>query len=115
MKLICRLLVVSLLFLSFQTSAGMIGTDQVASAGSMTAERMHVQSLLARADVANALQAMGVDPKLAGDRVAALTDEEVRSLSGKLDAVPAGASSGWAVAAIIIVVAVIVWWLWFRR
>ena len=115
MKLICRLLVVSLLFLSFQSSAGMIGTDQVATGGSASAERMHVQTLLSRTDVASALQSMGVDPKAAADRVATLTDDEVRSLSGKLDAMPAGGTSGWAVAAIILVVAFIIWWLWYRK
>jgi hypothetical protein len=115
MKLICRLLVVSLLFLSFQSSAGMIGTDQVATAGAVSAERLHVQSLLSRSDIANTLQSMGVDPKMAVDRVAALTDDEVRTLSGKLDAMPAGGTSGWAVAAIIIVVAFIIWWLWYRK
>ena len=115
MKLICRLLVVSLLFLSFHSTAGMIGTDQVASAASASAERMHVQTLLSRSDVVSALQSMGVDPKAAADRVAALTDDEVRQLSGKLDAMPAGAASGWAIAAVILIVAFIVWWLWYRK
>jgi hypothetical protein len=115
MKLICRLLVVSLLFLSFQSSAGMIGTDQVATSGSTSAERMHVQTLLSRSDVANALQSMGVDPKAAADRVAMLTDDEVRQLSGKLDALPAGGTSGWAVAAVVLIVAFIIWWLWYRK
>jgi hypothetical protein len=112
-KFICRLLVVSLLFLSFQSTAAMIGTDQVTAAAS--SERMQVQNVLARSEVSNALQAMGVDPKMAADRVAALTDDEVRSLNGKLDAVPAGAtSSGWWIAAII-VVGVLIWWAMGRR
>ena len=115
MKLIARLLIVSLFFFSFQATAGMIGTDQVATAGSASAERAYVQSMLSRADVNQALQSMGVDSKSAADRVAALTDEEVRNLAGKLQAVPAGATSGWAIAAIIIVIAFIVWWIWYRK
>lgn len=115
MKLICRVLVVSLLFLSFQASAAMIGTDHVATATSASAERMHVQALLSRTDVTNTLQSMGVDSKMAADRVAALTDEEVRSLSGKLNSVPAGASDGWEIAIAVIVIGAIVWWVWYRK
>jgi hypothetical protein len=44
-----------------------------------------------------------------------LSDEEARSLAGKLDSVPAGAdSSGWWIAAAIVVV-VLAWWYWGRR
>jgi hypothetical protein len=114
MKLIARLLIVSLFFFSFQATAGMIGTDQVATAGA-SADRAYVQGVLARGEITSALQSMGVDPKMAADRVAALTDEEVRTLSGKLQALPAGATSGWVIAAIIIIVAFLVWWIWYRK
>ena len=115
MKLIARLLIVSLFFFSFHATAGMIGTDQVATAGSASADRAYVQSVLSRADIVSGLQSMGVDPKMAADRVAALTDEEARTLSGKLQSVPAGAVSGFAIAAIIIIVAFLVWWIWYRK
>ena len=114
MKLIARLLIVSLFFFSFHATAGMIGTDQVATAGTAS-DRAYVQSVLSRAEISSALQSMGVDPKMAADRVAALTDEEVRTLSGKLQAVPAGAVSGWTVAIILIIVAILVWWIWYRK
>jgi hypothetical protein len=113
MKMICRLLVVSLLFFSYQSTAGMIGTEQVASAVSAQADRMQIQSALSRADVASALQSMGVDVKTAQERVAALTDEEARSLAGKLGSVPAGANSdGWWIAVIVVAVVLLVWWRW---
>ena len=113
MKMICRLLIVSLLFFSYHTTAGMIGTDQVAATPSAQAERMQIQAALTRADVASALQAMGVDVNTAKERVAALTDEEARSLAGKLGAVPAGADSdGWWIALAIVVVVLLVWWRW---
>ena len=112
MKTICRLLVISLLFFSYHSTAGMIGTQQVASAVSAQAERSHIQSVLSRADIAAALQSMGVDVNTAKERVAALTDEEARSLAGKIGTVPAGADSeGWLVVAII-VVALLLWWRW---
>ena len=111
-RTVCRVLVVSLMFLSFHSTAGMIGTDQVAAAGSGQADRALVSSMISRADVASQLQAFGVDMKTAQDRVAALTDEEARALAGKLHQVPAGAdSNGWWIAAIV-VVALLLWWRW---
>ncbi len=112
MKSICRALIVSLLFFSYQSTAGMIGTDQIRAAPAAQSERIHVQNALSRADVVSALQSMGVDVNAARDRVASLTDEEARSLSGKLHSVPAGAGSdGWWIA-VIVVVALLLWWRW---
>jgi hypothetical protein len=70
-------------------------------------------STLDRADVANGLRAHGVDPQAAKDRVAALTDDEVSALKGRIDAVPAGAksNSGWWIAGVI-VLAIIIWYAW---
>jgi hypothetical protein len=113
MKMICRLLIVSLLFFSYHTTAGMIGTERVATAPSAQTERMQIQIVLSRAEVASALQAMGVDVNAARDRVAALTDEEARSLAGKLGTLPAGADSdGWWIVAIVVVVGLLLWWRW---
>lgn len=109
---VCRLLVVSLAFVSYQSTAGMIGTDQVAVSGVAQGDRALISSVLSRTEVARALQAFGVDVKAAQDRVAVLTDEEARSLAGKLHQVPAGADgNGWAIAAIVIV-GFLLWWRW---
>ncbi|HUP93547.1 MAG TPA: PA2779 family protein [Burkholderiales bacterium] len=107
-RMICRFVIVSLVFVSFQSTAAMIGTDQIATTHN---ERSQIHSMLARADVTKQLQAMGVDTKVVHERVAALTDEEARSLAGKLNAVPAGASDGWWILAAIIV-GLIIWWRW---
>jgi hypothetical protein len=113
--MICRMLIVSLLFFSYQSTAGMIGTEQIASPPSAQSDRTQIQSALSRAEVASQLQALGVDVKLAQDRVAALTDDEARSLAGKLPTLPAGAGDeGWWIAAII-VIGVLVWWWWARK
>ena len=112
--MICRMLIVSLLFFSYQSTAGMIGTESIASAPSAQTERMQIQSALSRAEVASQLQALGVDVKLAQARVAAMTDDEARSLAGKLPTAPAGADDGWVIVAVI-VVAVLLWWWWARR
>jgi len=73
-----------------------------------------VLNFLGRTDVANQLQSFGLDSSTAKDRVAAMTDEEVRYLAGRIDSMPAGASSssGWIV--VIIIVAVI-WWVATKR
>ena len=115
-RMICRFLVVTTMFLPFQSiQAGMIGTDQVASVASAQTDRASVLNLMSRSDVSSQLQALGLDPKVAADRVAAMTDEEVRTLAGKLNSLPAGASdSGWWIAAVIIV-AVLIWWIYYRR
>jgi len=93
--------------------AGMIGTDQVASVASQ-ADRNTVLQFLGRADVSSQLQSLGVDAATAKDRVAAMTDQEVQSLAGKIHSMPAGADST-GVVILLIVVAAVVWWVWFRR
>ena len=110
---ICRLLIVSLLFLPFQSMAGMIGTDRAAGVASAQADRAQIQSAVARADVAKQLEALGVDMNTVQARVAALTDDEARALAGKLDSLPAGAksNSGWWIAAVVIV-AIVIWYAW---
>jgi hypothetical protein len=109
-RLLCRLLVVSLLFFSFHSArAGMIGTDQIAST---QADRVAVQAALNRADVATQLKALGVDPVAAKERVSVMTDDEVRSLAGQLDTLPAGAMADawwWVIAAVVIAVAFYAW------
>ncbi len=112
MRLICRLLVVSMVVLPFQSvQAGMIGADQVATAQSAQADRSAVLGLISRADVARQLQSLGLNPQSAKDRVAAMTDQEIRSLAGGLDALPAGAASGWAIA-IVIALGILLWYNW---
>ena len=79
--------------LPMQTAqAGMVSTEQVAAQANPAshAQREHVLSLLDRADVRQALEKNGVNPDDAKSRVAAMTDDEVAQLNGKLDAVPAG-------------------------
>ena len=114
-RMICRFLVVSMMLLPFQSiQAGMIGTDQMAPVASAQADRAAVLSLMSRSDVTSQLQTLGLDPKAAQDRVAALTDEEVRTLAGQLNSLPAGADSGWWIAAVVIV-GVLIWWTYYRR
>ena len=111
-RILCRFLVVSIFALPFQHArAGMIGTDEAITSSSVQADRDLVRSTLARSDVANELQSLGVDLNAANARVAAMSDAEVSALAGQIQAAPAGAVSGWLVA---IVIALVVWFFYFR-
>jgi hypothetical protein len=114
-KMTCRALVVSLLALSFQTAnAGMIGADQAAAATAAQTQRGMVMSVLDRAETAAQLQAQGIDPTMARERVASMTDQEVQALAQDMQTAPAGAMSGGAWLAVI-VVAGLVWYFAFRK
>jgi hypothetical protein len=112
--MLCRLLMVLMVWSPIQfAQAGMIGTDQLVSAASQ-ADRDTVLQFLTRADVTSQLQAFGIDPSSAKDRVAAMTDQEIQGLAGKINSMPAGADST-GVILLLLVVAAAVWWIWFRR
>lgn len=113
-KTVCRLLVALMIWTPYQfATAGMIGTDKVVTS-SAQADRTTVLNFLTRGDVQNQLQAMGVNASNAKDRVAAMSDQEVSSLAGRINSMPAGAMSDAAAVLLIIVIAAAVWWFWRR-
>ena len=113
-RTLCRLLMVLMVWSPMQfAQAGMIGTDQVASAASQT-DRNTVLQFLGRADVANQLQTLGVDPANVKDRVAAMSDQELQALAGKIESMPAGGDTV-GVILLLLIVGAVVWWVWFRR
>jgi hypothetical protein len=81
-------------------SAGIIATDQIAT----SAERDRVKSFLDRSEVRQRMQALGVSPQAARDRVDALSDEEVAGLATRIDQLPAGGSDVLIVALIVFLV-----------
>lgn len=87
-RTIARILIVCTLGWGMPTSsiAGIVTTEEVQS----SAQRDQVLNFLARSDVQARMQSMGVDPAAARDRVAALSDEEVATLSGEIERLPAG-------------------------
>jgi hypothetical protein len=113
-RTLCRLLMVLMVWSPMQfAQAGMIGTDQVASVASQ-ADRDAVLQFLGRADVTSQLQSLGVDPATVKDRVAAMTDQEVQALAGKIHSMPAGGDT-LGVILLLLIVGAVVWWVWFRR
>ena len=109
-RLVSRLLIICMIGLPFQVHAGLIGTDEVVSAAQAAAARSTVASVLNRSDVAGQLQALGLTPQAAKDRVAALTDAEVAKLAGQIEALPAGANSSVGVILLLILLGVLIWW-----
>jgi hypothetical protein len=113
-KTICRLLIAMLIWTPYQiATASMIGTDQVVASTSQ-ADRTTVLNFLNRSDVANKLHSLGIDPTTAKDRVGAMTDQEVQSLAGRINSLPAGGTSTGAALLLIIIIAAAVWWFWQR-
>ena len=86
MKRTLSALFLSLVFFAPQVHAGMIATE-VATQG---AERARLNTLLERPEVAQGLEKMGLSPEQAKERVQAMTDAEVASLAGQVDAAIAG-------------------------
>ena len=113
-KTTCRVLVASLLALSFQTAhAGLIGADQAAGPAP-SPERTLVLATLDRAEVVAQLQAAGVDPLAARERVKTMSEQEVQAMAHDIQAAPAGGMSGWGWVAII-VIAALVWYYAIRK
>jgi hypothetical protein len=113
-KRTCRVLVVSLLALSFQTArAGLIGAEQ-AQAPVPSQERSMVLSTLDRADVAAQLQAAGIDPLAARERVQSMSDQEVQALAQDIQSAPAGGMTTWGWVAVVLIAALI-WYYAVRK
>ena len=75
---LCRLLVLSVTCLSIHSArAEMIATEQAVTN-------------LGRAELASQLYSLGVERTFAEQRVAAMSDEEIDTLIGKLGSLPAG-------------------------
>lgn len=109
-RAICQFMILAMATLSFQTShAGMIGPGQLSSPAAAQADRTTVANFLNRSETVNQLQALGLDAQTAADRVAALTDAEVATVAGKVEALPAG-----GVVTLILVV-FFIWYFAFRR
>ena len=73
--------------------AELIGTLQAVEATTRAQDLAAVNTALARADVRQQFAALGVSPAQVEQRVAALTDSELRALAGKMSELPAGADA----------------------
>jgi hypothetical protein len=106
---VVRLVSLSLLSIGLMqaSSAAMIGTQQAIRSEARDARITHVETILARADVAKQLVMFGVDPLAVQARVANLTDAELIALDGKLDQHVAGGSVVYIIGAVFIVLIIL--------
>lgn len=100
------LLATSLILSTLPARAEMIGTADLLSPAA-DARRDRVDAFMAREDVRQQFEALGVDPAEAARRVAGLTDDELQALSGHVDSLPAGAGAVELVLIIILVLLVL--------
>lgn len=62
-----------------------------------------VETYLAREEVRLQMEAMGVDPALAAERLASLTDVQLQQLSLNIQEAPAGGALGVVIAVLVII------------
>ncbi len=73
--------------------AAMVTTDQMIDDTTAPDDRARVMNFMAREDVRREFETLGIDPDEAARRTAALSDDEIRQIAGRLDELPAG--QGW--------------------
>lgn len=86
-------LIASFVLVGAPAQAGMIGTESLVAAQSRNADANRVHAFMAREDVQAQLQAWGVAPAMATERVASLSDAELRELALNIESQPAGAGA----------------------
>ena len=110
---LCRMLIVCMGALPFGAYADMVATDRITAPAQAAGARDQVRDFIDRSEVRNQLQRLGVSPAAAQARVSAMSDEEVASIAGRIDSLPAGGFSGWAAAATLIIIGLI-WYYWVK-
>lgn len=87
--------------------AGMISTESVLNAQQAQQNRARVRAFMQRDDVRTYLEQQGVAPDDALARVDRLTDNEVATVAGRLDRMPAGGSIGGDLLGVALVVFIV--------
>ncbi len=109
-RITARLLIFAVLALHLPmrgANAAMLGTESAIEQAQTVQNRERVATFMARADVQTQLEKMGIKADDATSRVAAMTDDEINQVAGKLDTLPAGGVEVWAILLIILVVLII--------
>ena len=113
-QLVALLLSAGMLALPPVARADLISTQQLTAqaGGASTAGAAHdrqvLEQFLARADVRQRLQHLGVSEALTQQRVAALSNAEVASLASRIQSMPAAGTLGFQETVIILLVAILV-------
>lgn len=106
---ICSMLILCLAAFPFGTYAGIVDTDQVIAAAQARSARDALRDLVHRGDVSSQLQSIGISPGAAQARVDAMSDAEVARVAGRIDSLPAGGASVWAVVIGLLIIELIMY------
>jgi hypothetical protein len=87
--------------------AVIVGTDQALAMAERSEVVDRIHAVLTRDDVRVQLEALGVDPQRALERVEAMTASELVQLDGQLQSLPAGGSVLGILGAILVVLIVL--------
>jgi hypothetical protein len=106
-RFLTALLAVSILFVSVQpaANAAIVSTSELVATEQSKIGREYLLNSLEREEVRTALTSQGVDLEMAKQRVASMTDEEVKALNQKMEEMPAG---GGVVGAVVIIFLVLI-------
>jgi hypothetical protein len=103
-SLICA---IALIGAPVTSNAGVIGAQAYLNAADRQALIDDVDAVLARDEVRQQLERYGVDAVAASERVAALSDQELVSLAGQFEDLPAGGSVLGTIGVVFIVLLVL--------
>ncbi len=108
-KLVVALMVCNILVLGLTPAAKarFIGTQEAMQMTQREDQLARINGTLLRTDVQEQMLAFGVEPNDVQDRLAVLSDEELRQLDGRLQDMPAGGDSVLAVIGIVFLVLLI--------
>ena len=108
-KLVVTLMVCNILILGLTPAveARLIGTQEALQMTQREEQLARISRIFFRSEVQEQMLAYGVEPKDVKDRLAVLTDEELRELANRLQDMPAGGDSVLAVVGLIFVVLII--------
>jgi hypothetical protein len=91
-KLICGLLISSMVFLPFTAHARLVSTEQATTNSKILANHEKVNGFLSRSEVISKFEELGLTKLNAQERVNAMTQEEIDVVANKSDSLPAGGS-----------------------
>lgn len=101
--LTCLLSLSMITVMPLAAHADMLSTSMILNEAERSARVELVESYLDREDVRSRMEAMGVDPGLAAERVAALTDVQLQQLALNIESEPAGSGDLGIVIAVLVI------------
>ncbi len=84
--------------------ADMVTTAEVIDQVTADQGRLYVMEFLAREDVRQRLEAMGIDADEAAARADSLTDAEIMQIAGQIEELPAGQSAAGTIIGVALVI-----------